>query len=175
MRLQKTKAYMSLEIRDAAREKGSKSAETYSKACRSLEFCPVTYDRPRDLAILAHIGEKTIAQLENRWIEYRKSNDLDVPAEPESECLFKLSVKPFGYSCVSQDFLHQSLKEKTKERVVQPQVMILQCPAPPKRPQRKLVKPPRKLTFLPKAPALTVFCWLSSLRLTDPKSQLRSS
>lgn len=90
MRLQQTVADISVEIRDAAREKGSKSAETYSKACRSLELCPVTYGRPRDLAVLAHIGEKTIAQLENRWIEYRKIKGLDVPAEPESEYPFEI-------------------------------------------------------------------------------------
>lgn len=91
------------EIRDAAREKGSKSAETYSKACRSLEFCPVTYDRPRDLAILAHIGEKTIAQLENRWIEYRKSHGLDVPAEPEKLSTAEPKTKDKGKGCAAPD------------------------------------------------------------------------
>ena len=62
---------------------------------------------------MAHIGEKTIAQLENRWIEYRKSHGLDVPAEPESECLFKSSVKPFGYSCVLE---LSTAEPKTKDK-----------------------------------------------------------
>ncbi|WVO14012.1 hypothetical protein L204_101637 [Cryptococcus depauperatus] len=65
------------EIRDAAREKGSRSAESYHKACRSLEVCPVTYQHPRDLVVLAHIGIKTISMLEKRWIEWRKENETD--------------------------------------------------------------------------------------------------
>ncbi|KIR54232.1 crossover junction endonuclease MUS81 [Cryptococcus gattii Ru294] len=101
------------EIRDAAREKGSKSAETYSKACRSLELCPVTYGRPRDLAVLAHIGEKTIAQLENRWIEYRKIKGLDVPAEPEKP---KTKGKGKGRAAPDDDVAMSGTSQETVKK-----------------------------------------------------------
>ncbi|ODO10868.1 hypothetical protein I350_01467 [Cryptococcus amylolentus CBS 6273] len=71
------------EIRDAAREKGSKSAETYSWACKSIALCPVTYARPRDLVCLKSVGDKTVSQLEKRWAEYCKANGKEVPPEPE--------------------------------------------------------------------------------------------
>ncbi|WWC60941.1 uncharacterized protein I303_103517 [Kwoniella dejecticola CBS 10117] len=64
------------ELRDAAREKNLKSAEGYGKACRSLQNCPVTYSRPRDLVVLQHIGEKTVAILEKKWKVYCEENDI---------------------------------------------------------------------------------------------------
>ncbi|WWC69301.1 uncharacterized protein I206_103239 [Kwoniella pini CBS 10737] len=64
------------ELRDAAREKNMKSAEGYNKACRSLQNCPVTYSRPRDLVVLQHIGEKTVAILEKKWKVYCEDNNI---------------------------------------------------------------------------------------------------
>ncbi|WWD16092.1 hypothetical protein CI109_100517 [Kwoniella shandongensis] len=66
------------ELRDAAREKGMKSAEGYSKACKSLQNCPVTYSRPRDLVVLQHIGEKTVAILEKKWKVHCEENGIVV-------------------------------------------------------------------------------------------------
>ncbi|WRT67289.1 uncharacterized protein IL334_004256 [Kwoniella shivajii] len=64
------------ELRDAAREKNMKSAEGYGKACRSLQNCPVTYSRPRELVVLQHIGEKTVAILEKKWKTYCEENNI---------------------------------------------------------------------------------------------------
>ncbi|WVQ71821.1 hypothetical protein IAR50_001363 [Cryptococcus sp. DSM 104548] len=71
------------EIRDAALEKGSKSAETYHRACKSIAACPVTYARPRDLVVLRSVGDKTVSQLEKRWAEHCKATGQEIPAEPE--------------------------------------------------------------------------------------------
>ncbi|OCF44157.1 hypothetical protein I317_01949 [Kwoniella heveanensis CBS 569] len=64
------------ELRDAAREKNLKSGEGYAKACRSLQNCPVTYNRPRELVVLQHIGEKTVAILEKKWKAWAEENGL---------------------------------------------------------------------------------------------------
>jgi crossover junction endonuclease MUS81 len=73
------------ELRDSAREKGSKSFETFSKACRSLSACPVTYPRPRDLVVLQGIGPKIASVLETRYLKYCQENGLPLPGSPESE------------------------------------------------------------------------------------------
>lgn len=78
---QNTRADRSVELRDAAREKGMKSAEAYSKACRSLSLCPVTYHRPRELTVLQGIGAKTAQILEVKWATYCKDNGLPSPGE----------------------------------------------------------------------------------------------
>lgn len=70
------------ELRDAAREKGSKAYESYSKAARSVQQCPITYARPRDLVVLAGIGEKTANILESKWKKHCEENGLPPPAEP---------------------------------------------------------------------------------------------
>jgi crossover junction endonuclease MUS81 len=69
------------ELRDAAREKGIKSAESYGKACRSLAACPITYTRPRELTALVGIGDKTAQMLEVRWAAYCKENGMPLPGE----------------------------------------------------------------------------------------------
>ena len=74
-----------LELRDKAREKGTKAAETYTKACNSLERCPVSYPRPRDLICLAGIGPKTVSILEVKWKKHCEENGLSLPGTPESE------------------------------------------------------------------------------------------
>ncbi|KAK6903081.1 hypothetical protein I203_108343 [Kwoniella mangroviensis CBS 8507] len=75
------------ELRDAAREKNMKSAEGYNKACRSLQNCPVTYTRPRELVVLQHIGEKTVAILEKKWKTYCEENDIvmESPAKTKNK------------------------------------------------------------------------------------------
>ncbi|WVF72028.1 hypothetical protein IAT40_006840 [Kwoniella sp. CBS 6097] len=65
------------ELRDTAREKNLKSGEGYAKACRSLQNCPVTYNRPRELVVLQHIGEKTVAILEKKWKAWAEENGLE--------------------------------------------------------------------------------------------------
>ncbi|WVQ98892.1 hypothetical protein IAU59_006023 [Kwoniella sp. CBS 9459] len=64
------------ELRDAAREKNLKSGEVYAKACRSLQNCPVTYNRPRELVVLQHIGEKTVSILEKKWKAWAEDNGI---------------------------------------------------------------------------------------------------
>ncbi|WWC89882.1 uncharacterized protein L201_004810 [Kwoniella dendrophila CBS 6074] len=75
------------ELRDAAREKNMKSAEGYGKACRSLQNCPVTYTRPRELVVLQHIGEKTVAILEKKWKTYCEENNIvmESPAKKKNK------------------------------------------------------------------------------------------
>ncbi|KAL1411098.1 Crossover junction endonuclease mus81 [Vanrija albida] len=70
------------ELRDAAREKGLKTSDVYSKACRSLAACPVPYDRPRELAQLQGIGPKTVALLEARLKKHCEETGALYPASP---------------------------------------------------------------------------------------------
>lgn len=78
-------ADVEVELRDKAREKGTKAAETYTKACNSLERCPVSYPRPRDLICLTGIGVKTVGILEFKWKKHCEENGLSVPGSPEGE------------------------------------------------------------------------------------------
>jgi hypothetical protein len=75
------------ELRDQAREKGTKAYEVYSKAARSLNACPVTYDRPRDLVCLVGIGPKTVSILEGKWKKHCEENGLPPPGTPPSQLL----------------------------------------------------------------------------------------
>jgi crossover junction endonuclease MUS81 len=77
-------------MRDAAKEKGTKLAEVYHKACKSLQACPVTYDRPRDLVVLAGIGPKTVGILEVRWRKHCEENGIEIAPDVESECRLAL-------------------------------------------------------------------------------------
>lgn len=73
-----------LELRDAAREKGTKAYDVYAKAARSLIACPVTYARPRDLVCLVGIGPKTVSILEGKWKTHCEENGLPPPGTPPS-------------------------------------------------------------------------------------------
>lgn len=73
------------ELRDAAREKGIKSAEVYSKGCRSLQQCPVRYERARDLSVLAGIGAKTISELDKKHRAHCAATGEPYPTDQLSE------------------------------------------------------------------------------------------
>ena len=81
------------ELRDEARSKNMKSAETYMKACRSLAACPVKYERPRDLVCLQGIGPKIVAVLEKKWKGWCEENGVEVAKTPASGlAIFLLTV-----------------------------------------------------------------------------------
>ncbi len=75
------------ELREQARERGSKLAEVYTKASHSLERCPVSYPRPRDLICLAGIGPKTVGILEVKWKKHCEENGLPLIESPDSGLL----------------------------------------------------------------------------------------
>ncbi|ORY28258.1 hypothetical protein BCR39DRAFT_496331 [Naematelia encephala] len=78
------------ELRDQARERGTKAYESYSKAARSLASCPVKYDRPRELVCLAGIGPKTVGILETKFRKYCLDQGLPIPGEsPEKRKVTK--------------------------------------------------------------------------------------
>ncbi|WVW82918.1 hypothetical protein I302_104932 [Kwoniella bestiolae CBS 10118] len=98
------------ELRDAAREKNMKSAEGYNKACRSLQNCPVTYSRPRELVVLQHIGEKTVAILEKKWKVYCEENNIVVESPAKSRNKGKSRSTP------SDDDSHDSSTETAPKK-----------------------------------------------------------
>ncbi|WVQ78586.1 hypothetical protein IAT38_000672 [Cryptococcus sp. DSM 104549] len=55
------------ELRDEARERGTKSAEAYGKAHRAIAACPTTFDHPRELIQLTNVGDRTVQLLEKKW------------------------------------------------------------------------------------------------------------
>lgn len=73
---------LTAEMRDHAREKGLKSADAFNKGCRSLEQCPVLYERPAQLTELAGIGAKTIAELDKKLRSHCEETGLPYPAPP---------------------------------------------------------------------------------------------
>lgn len=75
-----------VELRDAAREKGTKMYDVWAKACRSLAACPISYVRPRELTCLANIGPKTASILESKWLKHCEENGLPVESTPQSRC-----------------------------------------------------------------------------------------
>lgn len=81
------------ELRDKARERGTKAAETYQKACNSLERCPVSYPRPRDLVCLNGIGPKTVGILEAKWKKHCEENELPLSVSLDNESFPALKYK----------------------------------------------------------------------------------
>ncbi|WVR05462.1 hypothetical protein IAU60_002478 [Kwoniella sp. DSM 27419] len=81
------------ELRDAAKEKNLKSAESYTKACKSLQNCPITYNRPRELVVLQGIGEKTVAILEKKWKAWCEENGV-VEESPSAESKGRSRANP---------------------------------------------------------------------------------
>ncbi|ORX33412.1 hypothetical protein BD324DRAFT_639692 [Kockovaella imperatae] len=71
------------ELRDAARDKGTKAAESYGKAARSVSSCPTPFTRPRDLIVLQGVGPKIVHILEGKWRTYCEENGLPAPGTPE--------------------------------------------------------------------------------------------
>lgn len=86
-RLQEAEIPLTTELRDGARERGLKMADVYTKACRSLAACPVSYERPRELAQLKGIGPKTVAILEKRLRTHCEESGEAYPVTPRSELL----------------------------------------------------------------------------------------
>ena len=76
---------LTAELRDAAREKGLRTADVYAKGCRSLAACPIAYARPRELVQLQGIGPKTVAILETRLKAHCEANGTALPPSPPRE------------------------------------------------------------------------------------------
>ncbi|KAL7424025.1 Crossover junction endonuclease mus81 [Cryptotrichosporon argae] len=106
------------QLRDDAREKGMRSAETFHKACKSLAACPVAYERPRDLVCLQGIGPKIVGILEQRYKTYCEDNGLPVPS---ASLLKSADGKTPAPSPASDDGAAPAKKRKTKPKVYIPQ------------------------------------------------------
>ncbi|KAK8869647.1 hypothetical protein IAR55_000215 [Kwoniella newhampshirensis] len=106
------------ELRDAAREKGMKSAEGYSKACKSLLNCPVTYTRPRELVVLQHIGEKTVGILEKKWKIHCEENGIVVESPVRSKAKGKARADPSELDQEDASLLSDSTNQAPKPQKI---------------------------------------------------------
>lgn len=103
------------ELRDNAREKGLKVVDVYNKGCRSLQHCPIRYERPRDLSVLAGIGPKTISELDKKFRAHCAATGEPYPSDPPSKYSSRDSLTAGAALARKERTQHSDEEEEQKD------------------------------------------------------------
>ena len=141
---------LSPELRDRARETGSKAYDSYAKATRSISSCPVVYNHPRELMALAGVGVKTVQILETKWKKHCEENGIPIQSTPPSTS-FPL---PLNQALTSERTVQRKKSTKTKSTFAWDDPSLddgtgseADSPAPP--PAKKAKKTQTPKTYIP--------------------------